>query len=181
MELRFDWEKVNLPEIVDALTTIVFAPVIVPVAEVMKQPLVKTAIKEGMTLSQRYQDVVTETFDHVGTAVKGDRTSATSDQFNYRNTQISQNYLTDGQSAVAKDLLNLMSDFNADVYNMTNGSADLHLILPLGIGSLAIIQLIKQGFKFDEIPWYILAWFAFDSFIKLNAKDESPRLNIDKN
>lgn len=174
MEYRFDWEKMNLPEIADALTAIIVAPVIIPAAEVVKQPLVQTVIKEGMTLSQRYQEAVTET-------LAGDRTSSTSAQFNYRNTQISQNYLTDGQSAVAKDLLNVMSDFDADVYNMTNGAADLRIILPLGLGFFAIKQLIKQGFKFDDIPWYILAWFAFDIFIKLNIKEEVPRINIDKN
>ncbi|BAY17733.1 hypothetical protein NIES21_35750 [Anabaenopsis circularis NIES-21] len=74
-----------------------------------------------------------------------------------------------------------MSDFNADVYTMTNGAADLRLIVPLGLGLFALTQLIKQGFKFEDTPWYILAWFAFDSFIKLNVTEESQRININKN
>jgi hypothetical protein len=181
MESKFDWEKVNLPEIVDALSAMVFAPMIVPVAEVFKQPIVQTAIKESMTLSQRYQDAMTEAFESVSAAVNRDSTLPTSNQFNSSNTQISQDYLIDAESDIGKDLLNIMSDFNDDVYKMTNGTADLRVILPLGLGFFAITQLIKQGFKFDDIPWYILAWFAFDSFIKLNAKDKSPSINIDKN
>ncbi|BAY17735.1 hypothetical protein NIES21_35770 [Anabaenopsis circularis NIES-21] len=58
MESTFDWEKVNLPEIVDGLTAIIFSPIIVPIAEVIKQPLVQTAIKEGINLSQSYQETV---------------------------------------------------------------------------------------------------------------------------
>ncbi|MBE9005753.1 DUF5132 domain-containing protein [Fortiea sp. LEGE XX443] len=184
MESTFDWQKVNLPEIVDGLTAIIFTPVIVPVAEIIKQPVVKTAIQEGVTLSQRYQEVVADTveaFEHVGAAARGERTLQTTERFNYRNTQISQPYLTDGKSAVTKDLLNIMSDFNADVYKMTNGAADLRLIVPLGLSLLALTQLIKQGFKFEDIPWYILAWFAFDSFIKLNVTEESQRVNTEKN
>jgi len=184
MESNFDWQKVNLPEIVDGLTAIIFAPVIVPVAEIIKQPLVKTAIKESLTLSQRYQEVVTDTveaFEHVGAAARGERTFSRTEQFNYRNGSTSQIYLTDGKSAVAKDLLNIMSDFNSDVYKMTNGAADLKLIVPLGLGLFALVQLIKQGFKFEDIPWYILAWLAFDSFMKLNINAESQQANIDKN
>ncbi|MCC5636492.1 DUF5132 domain-containing protein [Nostoc sp. CHAB 5844] len=184
MESTFDWEKVNLPKIVDGLSAIIFSPMIVPVAEVIKQPLVKTAIKEGITLSQRYQETVADTveaFEHIGAAITGNRTQQTTDQFNYRNGSTSETYLTDGKSAVAQDLLNIMSDFNADVYKMTNGATDLRLIVPLGLGLFALSQLIKQGFKFDDIPWYILAWFAFDSFIKLNVTDESQQVSIDKN
>jgi hypothetical protein len=29
-------------------------------------------------------------------------------------------------------------------------------------------QLIIKGLQIDEIPWYSLAWYAFDSFVKLN-------------
>ncbi|OCQ98709.1 DUF5132 domain-containing protein [Nostoc sp. MBR 210] len=172
MESNFDWEKVNLPEIFEGLSAIIFSPMIVPVAEVIKQPLVQTAIKEGINLSQSYQEAVTVITDNVQTRQ--------TDQ-NYRNQSISQPYLTDNQSAIAKDLLNIMSDFNADVDKMTNGTADLRVIVPLGLGLFALSQLIKQGFKFEDIPWYILAWFAFDSFIKLNDTEKSKSININKN
>ncbi|ALF52422.1 hypothetical protein ACX27_05470 [Nostoc piscinale CENA21] len=172
MESNFDWEKVNLPEIVEGLSAIIFSPMIVPVAEVIKQPLVKTAIKEGINLSQSYQEAVTAITDNVHTRQT---------EQNYRNQPISQTYLTDGQSAIAKDLLNIMSDFNADVYKMTNGAADLRLIIPLGLGLFALTQLIKQGFKLEDIPWYILVWFAFDSFIKLNDTENSTSINTNKN
>ncbi|MBU7582689.1 MAG: DUF5132 domain-containing protein [Nostoc sp. TH1S01] len=174
MEPTFDWEKVNLPEIVEGLSAIIFSPMIVPVAEVIKQPLVQTAIKEGINLSQSYQETIA--------AITGDsRTQQTTAELNYRNSSTSQTYLTNGKSAIAKDLLNIMSDFNTDVYKMTNGAADLRLIVPLGLGLFALNQLIKQGFKLEDIPWYILVWFAFDSFTKLNPSEESQLVNINQN
>jgi hypothetical protein len=169
MESNFDWQKVNFPEIIDGLTAIIFSPVIVPVAEVVKQPIVQTAIKEGMTLSQKYQ----EAFEHISASLGGERPRQTTEFYNYRNAQVSQPHLTNGKSAAAKDLLNVMSDLNNDVYKMTNGATDLRLIVPLGFSLLALTQLIRQGFKFEDIPWYVLAWFAFDSFIKLNVNEES--------
>ncbi|MBD2494160.1 DUF5132 domain-containing protein [Nostoc sp. FACHB-280] len=172
MESKFDWEKVNLPEIAEGLSAIIFSQMIIPVAEVIKQPLVQTAIKEGINLSESYQEAVTVITDN-GQTQQTDQ--------NYRNQSISQPYLTNNQSAIAKDLLNIMSDFNADVYKMTNGAADLRVIVPLGLGLFALAQLIKQGFKFEDIPWYTVVWFAFDSFIKLNDAEKSKSININKN
>jgi len=51
---------------------------------------------------------------------------------------------------------------------MTNGVADLRLLLPLGFGALALRQVLDKGFELEEIPWYTLAWYAFDSFVKLH-------------
>ncbi|MBE9205282.1 DUF5132 domain-containing protein [Nostoc sp. LEGE 06077] len=174
MESNFNWEKVNLPEIVDGLTAIIFSPIIVPVAEVIKQPLVQTAIQEGINLSQSYQEIVAIITDN-------ERYRRTIEEFNYRKCSTSSAYLTDYKSAIAQDLLNIMSDFNADVYKMTNRAADLRLIIPLGLGLFAMTQLIKQGLKLEYIPWYIIAWFAFDSFIKLNVSETSQRVNRYKN
>ena len=34
---------------------------------------------------------------------------------------------------------------------------------------LAMRQLIAKGWQLELIPWYVLAWYAFDSFIKLHS------------
>jgi hypothetical protein len=75
----------------------------------------------------------------------------------------------DGKSEVAKDLINVMSDFNTDVAQLTNGVVDLRLLVPLGLSAIALRQLLVKGLQIDEIPWYTLAWYAFDSFVKLNS------------
>ncbi|WP_107806107.1 DUF5132 domain-containing protein [Nodularia spumigena] len=165
MTSTFDWQKVNVPEIVDSLTTIIFSPLIIPVAEAVKQPVIRNTIKEGMALSQRCQEVVNEAME----------------RFENRAAEVNtQDYLTDGRSSVAEDFVNVMSDLNADVDRMTNGVVDLRLLVPLALSILAIRQLLKQGLKLEEIPWYILAWFAFDSFVKLNDKDEVKLVNLPK-
>ncbi|WP_414566719.1 MULTISPECIES: DUF5132 domain-containing protein [unclassified Anabaena] len=172
MSSTLDSQDANIPEIVDNLATIIFSPLIVPVAEAVKQPVIRTTIQEGMALSARMGQVVTEAseaLERIAAEVNPDLTTNGREKFSSRT---SQQTFTDGKSVIAQDLENLMSDINADVNRMTNGVADLRLLAPLALGLFAIGQLIKQGLKFEEIPWYILAWFAFDAFIKLNNNDK---------
>jgi hypothetical protein len=165
MTSQFNLEKVNVPEIVENLTGIIFSPIIIPVAEAMKQPLVQNVIKESITLSEKYQESVTEVTE-VWKNVAADVTRERQEQFRYRT-------YPDGKSQVAQDFINVMSDFNADVKNMTNGMADLRLLVPLALSILAIRQVLVKGLQLEDIPWYILAWFAFDSFVKLHSTSES--------
>lgn len=168
MSSTFDLQEVNVPEIVDNLATIICSPLIIPIAEAVKQPLVRTTIQQGMAVAERLGQVVTEASEAVENLVAEINPDLTPNGRKTFISSITQDNLTDGKSAIAQDLENVMSDFNADVNRMTNGVADLRLILPLALALLAIQQLLRQGFKLEEIPWYILAWFAFDSFIKLN-------------
>jgi hypothetical protein len=69
--------------------------------------------------------------------------------------------------------MNVVSDVNADVGRITNGVVDLRLLLPLGLSALAIRQLFIKGLQIDEIPWYTLGWYAFDTFLKFNDGDQS--------
>lgn len=77
--------------------------------------------------------------------------------------------LTDGKSDAAADLTNAVSDLNKRVGQATNGVVDLRFLFPLGLGTLAVRQLLAKGLQFEIIPWYVLAWYAFDSFIKLHG------------
>ncbi|MBH8551332.1 DUF5132 domain-containing protein [Nostocaceae cyanobacterium CENA357] len=168
MASQFNLEKVNVPEIVEGLTAIILSPIILPVAEAMKQPLVQNVIKESIVLSEKYQESVTEA-TQVWNNVTADVTRERREQFRYRTYQA----YPDGKSQVAQDLINVMSDFNTDVKQMTNGMADLRLLVPLALSILAIRQVLVKGLELEDIPWYILAWFAFDSFVKLNNTTES--------
>lgn len=79
-----------------------------------------------------------------------------------------------GKSEVAADLTSAVSDLNKRVGLATNGVVDLRLLVPLGLSTLAIRQLLKNGWQFETAPWYVLAWYAFDSFIKLHYTAEQP-------
>ncbi|WP_242038142.1 HMA2 domain-containing protein [Tolypothrix sp. FACHB-123] len=63
----------------------------------------------------------------------------------------------------------------------TDSTVDLRFLFPLGLSILAVRQLIIKGMQLDMIPWYVLAWYAFDSFLKLNnVNSQNPysQLNI---
>jgi hypothetical protein len=165
MSSRFDLQSINLPTIADGLTAILFSPVILPIAEAVKQPLVQSTIKEGIAISERYQNAMSE--------IAESWEKATNTSQKPRETISSQSHLKNGKSDAAKNFVHSISELNAELSRMTNGAADLRVILPVGLGLFAIRQLIRQGWKLDEIPWYILAWYAVDTFVKLNSEEES--------
>jgi hypothetical protein len=72
---------------------------------------------------------------------------------------------TDAAIAVSNPVI----DLNKRVKQATDGQLDIRVLFPFGLGCLAIRQLIIKGLQFDIIPWYVLAWYAFDSFIKLHG------------
>lgn len=50
----------------------------------------------------------------------------------------------------------------------TEGAVDLRFLVPLAFGILTLKQLFSKSPGLNAAPWYVLAWYAFDSFIKLN-------------
>jgi hypothetical protein len=76
---------------------------------------------------------------------------------------------TESHTETAATVANAVYDLNSRVDKATNGSVDLRIIFPLSLAMLSIRQLLKQGLRLEIIPWYVLAWYAFDSFIKLHG------------
>ncbi|MBW4646289.1 MAG: hypothetical protein KME23_25415 [Goleter apudmare HA4340-LM2] len=81
--------------------------------------------------------------------------------------------ITEGNSEAAADITNALTDLNKKVEQTTQGTVDLRFLFPLGLGTLAVRQLLIKGLELEVIPWYVLAWYAFDSFMKLNRASES--------
>lgn len=80
---------------------------------------------------------------------------------------------SDGKSEAANDLVHAVADLNEQVRQATEGRVDLRFLIPLGLGSLAVHQLLRNGLEIEGAPWYVLAYYAFDSFIKLHyTKDD---------
>lgn len=82
----------------------------------------------------------------------------------------------EGKSEVANGVASTVINLNKRVKKSTDGVIDLRFLFPLGLGCLSIRKLMLQGLQLDIIPWYVLAWYSFDSFLKLHAsslaKDE---------
>ncbi len=77
-----------------------------------------------------------------------------------------------GKSEVAADLTSAVSDLNERVGLATDGVVDLRLLVPIGLAALSLRELSRNGWEFQAAPWYVLAWYAFDSFIKLHYTAE---------
>ncbi|GET38964.1 HMA2 domain-containing protein [Microseira wollei] len=77
-----------------------------------------------------------------------------------------------GRSEVASNITSAVYDLNRRVRKGTNGVVDLRILMPLALGALSIRQLLVKGLQLDIIPWYVLAWYSFDSFIKLHYTSE---------
>ncbi len=82
--------------------------------------------------------------------------------------------ITEGKSEAAAEISNAVVDLNKRVQRATNNVVDLRFLFPLTLGILSIRQLIIKGLQFEIIPWYVLAWYAFDSFLKLHALNGKP-------
>ncbi|WP_040630769.1 HMA2 domain-containing protein [Fortiea contorta] len=80
--------------------------------------------------------------------------------------------IAEGNSEAAAGITNAVLDLNQRVQQTTMGSVDLRVLFPLGLSILAFRQLLVKGLQFEVIPWYVLGWYAFDSFMKLNRTSQ---------
>ncbi|QSJ17317.1 hypothetical protein JYQ62_37825 [Nostoc sp. UHCC 0702] len=85
--------------------------------------------------------------------------------------------IAEGKSDVAMGVSGAVFDLNKRVEQATDGAVDLRLLFPFGLSILAVRQLLKQGLQIEIIPWYVLAWYAFDSFIKLHGMHQPQSSN----
>jgi hypothetical protein len=76
--------------------------------------------------------------------------------------------IPEGKSEAASEVAKAVFDLNQRVKKATKGAVDLRFLLPLSFATLSVRQLLFKGLQLEIIPWYVLAWYAFDSFIKLH-------------
>lgn len=77
-----------------------------------------------------------------------------------------------GVEMPGQSLTEAISDLDGRLGAATKGFLDLRMLVPLGLGALAVVQLVRRGFQIEGAPWYILAYFAIESFTRLNRADE---------
>lgn len=77
-----------------------------------------------------------------------------------------------GKSSAAAGISKATTDLNQRVKKITQGAIDLRFMMPFCFAVLSLRQLWLKGLQFETIPWYVLAWYSFDSFIKLNQLEE---------
>jgi hypothetical protein len=78
------------------------------------------------------------------------------------------------KTVMSTSLVGAIARLNQRVNRATEGSADLRFLVPFLMGLFALQQLLSKGERrFKIVPWYTLAWYAFDSFMKLNDTSKS--------
>ena len=85
--------------------------------------------------------------------------------------------VTEGNTEAAAGVSSAVVDLNQRVKQSTHGAFDLRILFPLGLASLSLRQLLNKGLQLEIIPWYVLAWYAFDSFIKLHNTNQQTSKN----
>lgn len=80
--------------------------------------------------------------------------------------------LAEGNTDAATGITNAVVDLNNRVERITQGAVDIGFLFPFGLSILSVRQLLSKGWQLEAIPWYMLAWYAFDSFIKLNCSNQ---------
>lgn len=74
-------------------------------------------------------------------------------------------------SAAALGVYHRFSHANRSVFSATQGRIDLRMLFPVALAGLAVRQLFREGLGLRSAPWYVLAYYAFDSYVKLHAGD----------
>ncbi|MGE3910254.1 MAG: HMA2 domain-containing protein [Chloroflexota bacterium] len=73
-------------------------------------------------------------------------------------------------SSTATSLLDALTDLDMRLSRMTNGRLDVKLLVPAGLGLLALRQIALNGLGLGQVPGYVLLWYTFDSFYKLHQR-----------
>jgi hypothetical protein len=72
-------------------------------------------------------------------------------------------------SVVATALTRKLSHIDRSVFRATHGVLDLRMVVPISLAGLSVRQLMRYGVRFRAVPWYTLAYYSFDTFIKLHT------------
>jgi hypothetical protein len=73
----------------------------------------------------------------------------------------------------AERVVRTFREVDARLAEVTQGRWDLRSLVPAALGLLALRQMVRSFGELGAAPWYVLAWYAFDSFWKLNQERNS--------
>lgn len=207
MTTDFDLQSVDASEVFEGVAAVLIAPIMLPLASAVNQPLVKSVMREGIAFSERCQEAVADAQERLEdtlaeaqaevderrkkqrheTETEGeppsDRPSeqpvgdASADEVMIPRREASFlppfGQQTSGSSTQsASQLKEAVEELNQQLRWLTNDLMDLRLLFSMGLGAMAIRQILVRGLRLDEIPWYVFAWYALDTFVKFHPDDD---------
>ncbi len=72
-----------------------------------------------------------------------------------------------GPMALGCPVSEVAAHANRGVAQITGGTIDLRLLLPFGLGALAVREIVA-GRGLVPIPWYTALWYSYSLFSKFN-------------
>lgn len=72
--------------------------------------------------------------------------------------------------AAGANLVNAIDDLSSRWRLSSWGLLDFRLLVPLGFAALSLRQLLRYGLQVEAAPWYVMAYLAIDSFLKLHGQ-----------
>ena len=74
-----------------------------------------------------------------------------------------------GRSMASRALVGALNDLDRRLGRATGRRVDLKLLFPAALGLLGLRQVLAEGLGLTQVPGYVLLWYAFDAFHKLNT------------
>ncbi|WP_448573559.1 DUF5132 domain-containing protein [Trichothermofontia sp.] len=145
-------------EVLSGLAVLIIAPAIVACNAAAKDPTVRPWLKQGIAIAEHGREAIATAQEHWQDLTA----EVQADLIAHRQTH------TPPTARLATELQAIATTLDTQTRTLTRGWMDLKTLVPLGLGAIALRQLLTKGLQLDAIPWYVLAWYAFDSFIILN-------------
>lgn len=213
----FDLQSVEISEVFEGVKAVLLAPVLLPLASAVNQPLVKAVIRESIAFSERCQDAVADAQERLDdilaeaqaeahaeaearrrsphTSMKradtngGDKNKAEPSSHDSPENESSEHQASESSpsnqailvrresgayprsSEVTQTALQVggtVEEINAQLRWLTNDTLDLRILTTTALGAFALRQIFVRGLRLDEIPWYVAAWYALDTFVKFH-------------
>lgn len=160
----------------EEIATLLWAPVGIAAAESMEQPSVQALLKGIIVLQERGK----ESFAQIEEVIEDLRAEVEAELAHGQATGSQRETVAiprrEEDSELAQTIMQGMTDVDTRIRELTNGTVDARSLTSLFLGGFALRQLLVKGPQLDDLPWYVLAWYALDSFVKFHDR-HSPLLS----
>jgi small-conductance mechanosensitive channel len=109
---------------IEGLSAIALAPIVLPAAAILEQPLAKAALKESIAFSQRCQEAVAQARERLDDAMAEIQADLGEQQQAEANGKAEQTYVPQTKAQTFTEVMDSMDDLNEQVKRLTNGRED---------------------------------------------------------